>query len=275
MTSDINQQPSENTESKKTSGRILQDELTEALSALDRSAGRIFVSGLSAGLDIGLSLLLIAVFRTSAAGQLPPPIANLFLASLYSFGFIVVVLGRSELFTEQTTLAVLPLLTGQTSLRKVVRLWGIVYVSNLIGNACFAALIAWAAPRMGTIDPHVLEAIGKEVVAHPGGGIFFSGLLAGWMMGLLSWLVAAGRDTISQIVIVWLITAGIGLAHLHHSILGTVEVLAAIFSGRTTTFAEFGHFLFWVTLGNAVGGSIFVALIKYGQVRPDREAVAA
>jgi formate/nitrite transporter FocA (FNT family) len=65
-------------------------------------------------------------------------------------------------------------------------------------------------------------------------------------------------------LIVWLVTTGIGLAHLHHSIVGTVEVLAAVFAAQGVTLAEFGHFLLWATLGNAIGGLVFVALIKYG-----------
>lgn len=269
MESDLAREEGED-EVKKSSGRILQHELVEAVAALDRSTGRLFVSGLSAGLDIGFSVLLIAVMRTSAEGVLTPPVVQLLLASLYSFGFIVVVLGRSELFTEQTTLSVLPWLNGQATLASVSRLWLVVYVSNLIGATLFAVLVALAIPHAGYIEPSVLIKIAEETVTHPWWVIVVSGILAGWMMGLLSWLVAAGRDTISQIVIVWIITSGIGLAHLHHSIVGTVEVLAGIFAGGPTTYSEFGRFLLGATLGNAIGGSVFVALIKYGHSHPSR-----
>ena len=85
-------------------------------------------------------------------------------------------------------------------------------------------------------------------------------------MGLLAWLVTAARDTIGQIVIILLITAGIALAHLQHSIAGTVEVLAGVLSGDEITWREFGRFLLWATLGNAIGGVVFVALLKYGHV---------
>jgi formate/nitrite transporter FocA (FNT family) len=91
-------------------------------------------------------------------------------------------------------------------------------------------------------------------------------------MGLLSWLVAAARDTISQVVLVWLITTVIGLAHLQHVVVGSVEVLAGIFSGQEVTPADYGHFLGWSTLGNAAGGSFFVALIKYGHASRGMQA---
>jgi formate/nitrite transporter FocA (FNT family) len=99
--------------------------------------------------------------------------------------------------------------------------------------------------------------------------LFLSGMLAGWMMGLVSWLVAASRDTISQVVLVWLITTAIGFAGLHHVILGSCEVLAAVFARQDVTLAQFGHFLLWATLGNIVGGTLFVALIKYGHAKPE------
>jgi formate/nitrite transporter FocA (FNT family) len=102
---------------------------------------------------------------------------------------------------------------------------------------------------------------------HPGWVILLSAVLAGWLMGLLSWLVAASRDTISQIVIVWLVTVTIGFCHLHHSVVGTAEALAGIFSGSGVTFADFGRSLGLSTLGNALGGFFFVALIKWGHAR--------
>ena len=83
-------------------------------------------------------------------------------------------------------------------------------------------------------------------------------------MGLLSWLVAASRDTIGQIFIVWLVTFAIGFLHLHHCMAGTAEVLAGVFTGEGADLGDFGKFLLWSTVGNAAGGIVFVALIKYG-----------
>ena len=96
-------------------------------------------------------------------------------------------------------------------------------------------------------------------------------MLAGWLMGLLSWLVAAGRDTISQIVLVWLIADGDRLTPTCTTwSSGTVEVLAGVFAGQGVDAADYGHFLLWTTLGNVVGGSFFVALIKYSHADPRR-----
>jgi formate/nitrite transporter FocA (FNT family) len=161
---------------------------------------------------------------------------------------------------------VLPVLNRQATLGTVARLWAIVYIGNLLGAAVFAALITTAGPQMGIIDPHVFGEIASRLVDHPSQGIFWGGLLAGWLMGLLSWLVTASRDTISQIVIVWIIATAIGFAHLQHPIVGSVEVLAGIFSRQGITWTQYWRFLMWSSIGSAVGGVVFVALVKFSHV---------
>jgi formate/nitrite transporter FocA (FNT family) len=101
----------------------------------------------------------------------------------------------------------------------------------------------------------VFGRIAAEVVAAAPWVLFGSAVLAGWLMGLLSWLVAAVRDTISQVVLVWLVTASIGFLHLHHSIVGSAEVLSGVFSGQGAMFADFVRFLAIATPGNMVGAA--------------------
>jgi len=252
--------------SQKAYHTILEQEITEGLRELERPFSGLFISGVSAGLDVSFSLFLIAVTMSLFQGQLGRPLQEVIAAAMYSVGFILVVLGRSELFTEHTTRAVYPILHGRASLHRLFRLWAIIYVANLIGSATFARLTASVGPAMGIIDLWALREISFRVVNHPGWVIFFSALLAGWLMGLLSWLVSAARDTTSQILLVGIITWTIGIAHLHHAVVGNVEVLAGIFARRGPGWDSYGHFLLWTTLGNAVGGAFFVALFKYSHV---------
>ncbi len=264
MSTDLESPQTAEAEPKKASRQILQHEIVEGADALDRPLGALFLSGLSAGLDVGFSVLLMGVVWTMADGVLNEPTTRLLVAAMYAVGFIFVVLGRSELFTEQTTLAVLPVLNGRGSMPALARLWAVVYVANLIGGACFAWLAVTIAPALGIIRPRVFGEIARVLTEHPGWVIFASAVFAGWLMGLLSWLVAAARDTISQIVIVAIIATVIGLCRLHHVVVGSVEVLAGAFAGQGIGSSDFGRFLVWTTLGNAVGGTVFVAVIKYG-----------
>jgi formate-nitrite transporter family protein len=269
MTSDLSSKKAAPEQApKKAATQILQQEIREGLDVMERPTAQLFVSALSGGLDVGFSLFLMAVVYTIAHGRLSQPVVTLLVANMYSVGFIFVIVGRSELFTEQTSLAVLPVLRRKASLQSLARLWGVVYVANLIGATAFAGMVSYIGPAMGIIDPEAFGQIGRRLIDHTDSVIFLSAILAGWLMGLLSWMVTAGRDTISQIIIVWMVTTAIGLGGLHHVVLGTVEVLSAVFARQGVDAWDFGRFLIWATLGNAVGGSVFVALIKYGHARP-------
>jgi formate/nitrite transporter FocA (FNT family) len=255
----------EEREAKRPGREILRQELQEALASMEGSTRMLCLSGVSAGLDIGFSPLLVAAMRTQAAGQLPGVAIELLAANMYAVGFVFVVLGRTELFTEQTSLAVLPVLNGDISVALLARQWVVIFLSNLVGGAAFAAIAVSVMPNLGVIEPKVLGEIARDHLDHSGLTMLVSGVLAGWLMGLLSWLVAAGRETISQIVIVWLVAGAIGFAHLHHVIVGGVQLMMAALAGQDVSAADFGRFLLFVTLGNIVGGSFFVALIKFGQ----------
>ena len=110
-------------------------------------------SGIAAGLEIGFSLFLMATVRKMSQGRLPEPVTDLLVANMYSFGFVLVVLGRSELFTEQTSLAVMPVLARRASVGSVLRLWAIIFVSNLFGAALFARLAAVYRPGTRSVRP--------------------------------------------------------------------------------------------------------------------------
>lgn len=256
---------------KVASVRILKNEVDEAVQALNASTARLFISGLSAGLDLGFSLLFMAMVRTWTDGSPPALGSRLLTATMYSFGFVIVILGRSELFTEQTSLATLPWMTGEATLVRVARLWSIVWTANLVGAAMFAAIVTTVGPALHDVQPRVFAEIAREVIAFPWWVILLSAMIAGWLMGLLSWVVAAGRDTISQIVVIWLITTAIGFGHFHHAVVGSVEMFAGMFSDHSITWHDFGYFLLWTTLGNALGGPIFI-MFKYGLARPRAKA---
>jgi len=264
VSTNLHEPRTEAPEPKKPSRQILQHEIAEGADALDRPVSALFISGLSAGLDIGFSLFLMAVVWTLMDGTFSEPVGRMLVANMYAIGFIFVVLGRAELFTEQTTLAVLPVLNRQASIGALIRLWIIVYIANLLGAAVFAALAVNIGPALGIIDPRTFGEFARALTDHPNWVMFASAVLAGWLMGLMSWLVAASRDTVSQIILVWLIATVIGLGRLSHVVVGSVEVLAGVFSGAGVNGGDYGHFLLWTTLGNAVGGSVFVAIIKYG-----------
>ena len=251
---------------QKTSRTILDSILDSALHEMNRERSGLLLSGFSAGLDIGFGPLLMAVVLTLSPGGYGDLGTELLLASVYSVGFVFVILGRSELFTEHTMLAVIPVIDGQASLGRLGRLWGLVYAGNLIGGLCFTLLAVLLTPGLGVVEAAAFEEIALKLVTHDLQWLFVGGVFAGWLMGLLAWLITAAQETTGRLLMVFIVTATIGMLHLPHSIAGNVEVLFGLFSSPAITVADYLAFLSLATVGNAVGGGIFVAALKYGHV---------
>lgn len=242
---------------------ILQLEIEEGIDQLNRPLEGLALSGLSAGLDIGFGPFLMAVVVTLTGATFSDALTSLLTANAYAVGFLFVVVGRSELFTEHTTLAVVPVLSGDASVEKLARLWTTVWLTNVVGGIAFAALAVYIGPRLGTVDPEAFTTLAHHMVSHSAWVLFVSAVLAGWLMGLMTWLVAAGQNTASQAAFVWIVAFVIGISNLPHSIAGSVEVLFGVFTGGVSVGA-FATFLAASTVGNALGGSVFVGLLKYG-----------
>ncbi|MFZ5907057.1 MAG: formate/nitrite transporter family protein [Nitrospirota bacterium] len=243
---------------------ILRQEINAGLLELNRPVGGLFLSSLSAGLDIGFSLLLMATMLSATSGIFSPPVVHILVSVMYSVGFILVILGRSELFTEHTALAVLPVLDRKASLADLFRIWAVVFTGNITGAIVFSCIISWMGPELGIINLWAFAEIAHSLLDHAWWVIFVSAVIAGWLMGELAWLLAAGRDTISQVLFVFVVTTAIGFLNLHHSIAGTVEVVTGILTSSELHLKDFLRFSFLSTTGNAFGGVIFVAIIKYG-----------
>lgn len=247
---------------QKSQQLILKHTEEAALTELNRDYKGLILSGVSAGMDIGFSVLLMTVILSLFNGVFSDPVVHIWVSMMYPIGFIFVVLGRSELFTEHTTLAILPVLQRLASIKKLLRLWVIVFLSNIFGGLVFAAILAFFANSLHFLDGWAVNQIAHDLLKHEWPTSLLTAALAGWLMGLLAWLVAASRETISQIFIIILVTAAIGIIGLPHCIVGSIEVAAGLFNGDVTI-AQYFQFLGPVTLGNTIGGVLFVGIMKF------------
>lgn len=255
--------PSDGGGATKAAETILRQETEVGEEQLERRTSGLFMAAVSAGLDIGFGPFLVV----SALAMAPVETmgARLVGSILYAVGFIIVILGRSELFTEHTILAVLPLFSGRTTISRVARVWGLVYSGNLVGAVVFAALSAPLGIALGLFAKADVARMSHHLTDYVPWVIFVSAIMAGWMMALVSWLVTAARDTTAQILIILLVAGAIYFLGLHHSIAGSVEVLMGVFVADVSL-GDFLRFLGLATCGNAVGGVVFVAALKYGHI---------
>ena len=252
----------DNLSKAKSSASILVEQFIDAKETFGRSLGSLFTSAFTAGLEIGISFFVILSAFALLKGVVPDDYAMVLSSLLYPIGFIIVVIGQSLLFTEQTSLLSLPVLNKIEPLHKLLRLWGIVIAGNVVGGCLFAALMIGLGLNMDLFTVSAINAYAEHILGFEWWVIFGSAVLAGWMMGIAAWLVTSARDTISRIVLVTLITGSIGFLGLHHSIVGNIEVFAALMYGTTVGILDYLLFLAVVLAGNTVGGVVFVAVLK-------------
>ncbi len=233
-----------------------------------RPASALFWSAVASGLVIGFSFLASA-FTSSLVSA---PYRRAATAAAYPLGFIFVIISRSELFTENTLQPVMPLLErrDRETLYALLRLWALLLVGNLVGAAIFGTALARTPMVSAELDPQLLR-IAHEAVAGDFGYLLYRAVFAGWLIALLGWLLAATRSTGAQVVLVWLCTAPISALGFRHSIAGSVEGFYLSAAGGVPLGSMLSGFVLPTVIGNAIGGVLFVALLSYAQVAPDKE----
>jgi len=253
-----------------TAQEIFDAAIDNARDELSRSSSALSFSGLAGGLTMGLTGLSVSIV-TALLGT--GSIAQLVAAIVYPIGFVSVIIGRSQLFTENTLYPVVLVLTDKKYLLQTLRLWSLVYAGNLIGSLGFAMLLT----RTSAIRPEfrdVLISLGVSAVNHPPLTVFWSGVIAGWLLALVAWLVTASHWTTGQAVVTWALTFVLGLGHFAHCVASSGEIMSAVVSGGVGM-STYGSWLGTATLGNIVGGVVMVSLLNYGQVETGRRTARA
>jgi formate/nitrite transporter FocA (FNT family) len=251
---------------------ILDEQIETALRQHNRSNQDLFLSAISAGLEVGFSVFLMAVIFSLFNEIIHPSVLHVLIAIAYPLGFIFVIIGKSELFTEHTTLAVIPVLNRNATIKSLLVLWVVVYAGNLLGGYFFGYILSVLPERLNTIDNGSFYSLAEKLINHPWQVILGSAILAGWLMGLLSWLVTSSQETISRIIIIVLITSVIGIGGLHHSIVGSIEVFTATITSPEISLKDYFYVQAWATVGNLIGGVVFVAFIKYSHINPSKKS---
>ena len=229
---------------------------------LNRPISALAWSGFAAGLSMGFSFVAEALFRAYLPdGSWRPLLVNLG----YPLGFLIVIIGRQQLFTENTLTAIIPLLARRnlTTFIRVLQLWGVVLTANLVG----AHLFAWVVGDTPMFKPEVQAAmlsLAKQAADVSFGVAILRGIFAGWLIAMVVWMLAA-VDT-GRIMVIIILTYIVGLAGLTHIIAGSVEVLFLPMVGATSWIAVAWGYMFPTLIGNIIGGVSLTAALNHAQV---------
>lgn len=243
---------------------VIRREGEEELARTKRS---LFWSGIAAGILISLSVLGEAVFRT----YLPDTPQRFLIENLgYSLGFLAVIMGRMQLFTENTITTVLPIMRRRTwyALGCMLRLWAIVLGANVIGAFAAAALFVFT-PALGPDIMPAIVSLSEHATGMGAAEGFWRAIPAGVIVALIVWMLPQAAEAAFFLILsfTWLIAAG----DFTHIVAGSVEMAVLILQGSLGGYdAIFGFFL-PVLAGNIVGGTVIFTLVAWGQVRDDVE----
>lgn len=229
---------------------------------LDRPGSALAWAGVAGGLSMGLSMLASSALH---AGLPDAPWRSLVVALGYPVGFLVVILGSQQLYTENTLTPIVPLMAKRTRemLRKVLTLWAIVFAANMVGTLLFA----WAIAFTDVLRPEMREAataVAIESTSGSLGAVVARAVAAGWIVALLVWMLpGANTERVLAIILMTWLLAALGLAHV---IVGSAESFYLAATGARSYGEVIASFIIPSFIGNTLGGVLLVAAINHAQV---------
>ena len=243
---------------------IYKQVATNARQELKRSSVSLAISGFAGGTFMGLSALGTALALSLLGNHQDTGWVHFVSRMFYPIGFIVVIVGRSQLFTENTLYPVALVLAERKQFWNTLRLWATVLPSNVAGAFAFACLAA-LTPALGSPVLQQLAVLGVSAASKPTPEVFWSGVVGGWMIATAAWLVSGSHSITGSVMIIWLLTFLVGLGDFAHCIATSGEVLAAVLTHHLA-WTAYPHWFWAAVLGNICGGVGMVTLIEYGQV---------
>jgi formate/nitrite transporter FocA (FNT family) len=247
---------------RPTASEIYEQVSRNARRELSRPARALAISGLVGGLTMGLTGLGVSVV-TAILGN--APWAQFVALLLYPLGFMATIIGRAQLFTENTLYPVALILAERRHFWSTLRLWSIVFSSNILGALLFAILAA----RTRALQPatlHALTQMGMTAAAPTERHIFWSAVVGGWLIAMVAWLVSGSHSITGSVALIWLLAFVVGIGHFAHCIATSGEILTAVLA-HAIPGSVYVRWLVPATLGNICGGVILVTLLEYGQVK--------
>lgn len=232
---------------------------------LERDGLALLFSAIAAGISMGASLMAKGIFQVNLH-EVP---GGFLLENLgYTFGFIIVIMARQQLFTENTVTAVLPVMHKPTvgNGLLLLRLWGLVLLGNLIGTA-LASLGFIHMPIFDEATRSAFVSISQKVMENPPREMFANAVVSGWIIATMVWMFpSAGAAKIWVIILMtWLVALG----DLAHIVVGSVEIFYLVFNGDIPWQQFIWPFALPTLAGNIIGGTFIFALLSHAQIRND------
>ncbi len=241
---------------------IIEEEGEEELT---RPTSSLWWSGIAAGLCISMSVVAEGLLHKHLPDTPWRPLVENFG---YTVGFLIVVLGRLQLFTENTITAVLPVMTDRSGriFYLLMRLWAVVFIANVVGTFLFAAAVTYGGifgpeqiESFREISRHFMEKDATEMALH--------GIPAGFLIAAMVWMMPSAEN--ASFWVITLMTYLIALGDLSHVVAGSTEAFLLLLNGEIGLWTTFGTFMIPTYFGNVLGGTMLFTMLAYAQVKEE------
>ncbi|QLG50841.1 formate/nitrite transporter family protein [Natrinema halophilum] len=245
------------------SDEIFQRIVAAADEEITAGSRELFFSGLAGGFAITITFLLYASLTASTGAD--PILSTL----LYPLGFIYIIIGGYQLYTENTLPPVALTLERLASVPALLRHWTIVLAGNFTGGGLGAIALSWGGVFNDEAAAAALK-LAEKGVATPWWSLFSKAAFAGLIVAGVVWIVYASRDTISRFVAVYMAFLAIPLGDLFHVVVSFTEMVYMVLAGELAVFVGITEFVLPVLLGNTIGGIVLVTVVNYFQTSERR-----
>ncbi len=236
----------------------------EGVARLERPFWGLVATGLVGGLDVGVGVIALLLVEQQTGSRLLGAIA-------FGIGFLALTLANSELFTENFLVPIATVVAKDAPWWTVPRLWLGTAVFNLIGGwiGMGLAMIAFPDLHRTAVD------VGTHAMSLGIGRVAFaSAIIGGAVITLMTWMEHSTDSMPARLMSAWSIAFLLAGLPLQHAIVISIEAFAALHVGAPFSYLHWLRAFGWATLGNIIGGVVFVTGLRLLQVGR-REVVRA
>lgn len=237
---------------------IYERVVAEATHEMTKSYRRLVFSGIAGGFSITLTFLLYASVYDATEG------AAVISAVLYPLGFIYIIMGNYQLFTENTLPPVTLVLERISSIPAVLGIWTLVIAGNFIGGILGASLLAYT----GIFPPSVAQTASEIAIKglqEQWWDLFFKSTVAGLIVAGVVWLDFSVDDAMGRVAMIYMAFLAIPVGNLYHVVVSTTEFTYLFLVRDVSLLLGIHSFLLPVLLGNTLGGVVLVTVVNYYQ----------
>ena len=239
---------------------------------LRRSGAALCATGFAGGVEIMFGIVVMVVTAAAFTPTLGEQGAHVLGSAAFGIGFVLITIGRAELFTENFLIPVSAVYAGRNTVGRLVLMWVVTLAFNLVGLALFAGVFSVD----GVLQPETLTSAGTlaDVYAQRDWlPALLSAVAAGTVMTLFTWVIAAAEDATARVILALLIGFVLGAPSLNHAVVSFGEIIFGLFAGTAHADTwDLVRNLLLAIVGNLVGGVGIVFTTRLTQARGEPAA---